>query len=402
MTIGITDGTNVVTFGSGGFGIIDEVTIRANEARRIVRSIPRSPANPFVDAQAGGELEWSIPLRISGTSADDLSLKIRTLNAILTAGGTLTDKLHGGSTTISYVLNPSLPIRPNRTRNSEARSSWEGELTLFTTAVATGSPVTLYTAEAITGPTILATSWLYGDAPAPLDVTIATDSWSLNGMRQCYVGLTPTTTLADYLYEAESATGWTVYTDADAGPGASNNAQRTNSATWDALDFGAVPAGRYRVVVRCIKTTGDTGELALSEDGATAYQTTTLGNDEWRLTDLGEWQSDGVGSLYVLGKGSDYVAVDYLLIFPVDDGVATFTDSDHDAIQEWALTDAPTVSTASVTYPAARYMTGAQLYCPCAGRGILIACVDVYGTIVDPDLLVDVSYTPQFYTWADS
>ena len=199
----------------------------------------------------------------------------------------------------------------------EARSAWEGTITFYTTVTGAGAAAAaLLTDEAIASPSVVDLGTVTGDAPAPLaiDVNAGWDTGA-NGMRDCVLALVETTTLANYLYQAEDAGGWTVVTDADAQPDAADDAARTNSATWDDLAFGPVTAGTWRVA-RAHREAGESGYIALSEDGATSYQRTRITSSNYRLYDLGEFVWDGVIDLHLLGMGTDYVTLDYVLLVP--------------------------------------------------------------------------------------
>lgn len=403
MSITISDGINSIVFGAtAGFHLMGDATVKATGGARIVRDVARTPQNPFVDCQNGGELEWTLPVRVAGSSADDLADKLKDLNAILTAGGTLTDQLASGSTAIVYVMNPTHPIRPNRTQHVESRSAWDGDLVLYTTVTATETPTILYTDEALTLPALLDLGALDGDAPAPLsiDVNAGWDT-AANGMSRCFIAVVPGgAVIADYLKQAEDATGWTLCTEGEAGPGGANNAKKLDSVAWDDLYFGVIPAGRYRVLARARRTTSETGYLGLSEDGTTAYQTTTLNAATYRVVDLGEFAADGSLGLYLLGKGSDFVYVDWLLLCPIEDGLASFDCTDWH-IDSWQLGDVLTLTGQGGTiHAAAKYMTGSRLYAPCSTHQLLIAAGDESGSEEAPSVAVDVAYTPQHYTWA--
>ena len=402
MSLTITAGGSSIEFGvTAGYALMGEVTRTFTNARRIVRDVAYGSLNPYVDTLVTGEIEWTLSnVRVAGADAAALASLLSGLNDILTAAGTVTDSL--GGATVTWERNPSLPILPNRTQHVEARSAWEGTITFYTTVTGAGAAAAaLLTDEAMTSPSVVDLGTVTGDAPAPLaiDVNAGWDTGA-NGMRDCVLALVETTTLANYLYQAEDAGGWTVVTDADAQPDAADNAARTNSATWDDLAFGPVTAGTWRVFARAHREAGKSGYIALSEDGATSYQRTRITSSNYRLYDLGEFISDGVIDLHLLGMGTDYVTLDYVLLVPSAACVHySYDGADH--VDSWQATDAPTLTLASsASLPGARYMTGAQLYCPAAPRGLLVACADYSGGEPEAAVVVDASYVPQFYSWA--
>ena len=409
MSIAISDGTNTITFAPDGpYRLtVDNLAIVANGGARILRVIPRTTANPFVEQLISGELQWTLHVKVWGTDANDLAQNIKNLSAILTAPGTLTDQLEGGASAITYVRNPSLPIRPPRQLLTEPRHVWEGDVTAYTAVIATGASVTLLTTQALALPGVVALGALVGDCPAPLTLDINA-SWdtSSNGMKTCVLAVVPgDATIADYLYEAEDATGWSLGTGENAGPGGSDNNMKTTSTTWDDLNFGAIAAGRYRVVARAHRQSGASGYLALSEDGDTAYQVTSLTGEDYHLYDLGEFVADGVVHLHVLGKtDTGQVNLDWVCLFPVETAYVLYDCTDWH-IDSWQLGAVCTLTgTGGSVHPAAKYMSGSQPKASCAGQALLIAACDEDGTEAEPDIGVTVSasYVPQHYSWAAS
>lgn len=404
MSLSVSNSSSSVVFdGSSGYALYGEVERSVTALRRITRETALAGDNPFVGQTVGGEAEWTLQrVRITGSDANDLATKISALNTILTGGGTITDALPGGSYPVTWTLNPSEPILPGHGRYTAARSAWEGRIVLHSAVLGEGAPTDIYVSEALAStPGLLLLGDLYGDAPARLDIEIGA-GWdtAANGMRSCYACLAPyDAEIDDYLLQAEAATGWSLCTEAQAGPGASDNARRVNSSTWEALSFGAPPAGRYRIIARARRASSTTGYIGLSEDGVNAYQSTTLSGSNFILYDLGEFAADGQITLYLLGKGADYVYVDYVCLFPVEDGMASLADIVH-TVDSWQLGDLPTVTdVSSSVYPAARYMTGAQLVCPCSARQLLIAACDANCTEEAPAVSVSVSYVPLYYSW---
>jgi hypothetical protein len=409
MSIAISDGTNTITFAPDGpYRLtVDNLAIVANGGARILRVIPRTTNNPFVEQLISGELQWTLHVKVWGTDADDLAQNIKNLSAILTAPGTLTDQLDGGASPVTYVRNPSLPIRPVRQLITEPRHVWEGDVLAYTTVIGAGSAVTLLTTQSLALPGVVALGSLVGDAPAPLTLEIdaAWDTTS-NGMKTCVLAVVPgDATIADYLMEAEDATGWAMGTGENAGPAGSDNNRKTTSATWDDLNFGVIAAGRYRVIARAHRQSGASGYLALSEDGATAYQVTALTGEDYHLYDLGEFDADGVVSLHVLGMtDTGQVNLDWLCLFPVETAYVLYDCTDWH-VDSWQLGDVCTLTgTGGNVHPAAKYMVGSRPKASCAGQALLIAACDENGTEAEPDIGVTVSasYVPQHYSWASA
>ena len=114
---------------------------------------------------------------------------------------------------------------------------------------------------------------------------------------------------------------------------------KTTSTTWDDLNFGAIAAGRYRVVARAHRQAGASGYLALSEDGANAYQVTALTGEDYHLYDLGEFVADGVVHLHVLGKtDTGQVNLDWVCLFPVETAYVLYDCTDWH-VDSWQIGD---------------------------------------------------------------
>lgn len=339
-------------------------------------------------------MEWTIPVYFQADSAAALASLVRNLNAELTHATTITDDM--GGDTVTWDTWPSAPVTPGPSGEANAAHQFKADVTLRTKAQGYGSPVTLYTSEAVTGPALLSLGDLEGDAPAPLTLDVnATWDTSGNGIQDCWVGLCKTGTLTDYQYDAEDAAAsgsWVAAIDG----------MKTNEPTnWDILDFGEIPAGTYRVASRSKIITGETGWLALSVDGYDAYSVKAITTDEYRIFDLGQFTSTGHTHLFLLGKGSDWVYCEKLLFFPAEDQVTSFHWEDTGNIDSWQLDSAPTLTKGGGdVLPARKYMNGEQLVCPCPARWLLVWAGDDNGAQYDPGLAVSVSYVPQYWSWA--
>ena len=66
MSIAISDGTNTITFAPDGpYRLtVDNLAIVANGGARILRVIPRTTANPFVEQLISGELQWTLHVKV--------------------------------------------------------------------------------------------------------------------------------------------------------------------------------------------------------------------------------------------------------------------------------------------------------------------------------------------------
>lgn len=296
-----------LTWGSVNVNDSDNFSLRAGAdfGQRVQEQ--RTILSPIGGVARQGQKRFSgprvvkLPLRVYGTSADDLRVNLAVLAAEMSkATNTLTVQPTGASTSRTITLLDQVAYgMPPLDPKYESRKVADVDITLVAEPDVKGAEVTALNASAQTAPLLLSlgTGAVTGDFPTPLELTIAGNGADLHSV---YVGVLKSGSslaLTDLQKNAPVAgAGWTGAADEDVSDAkfvgghaiGIQTATESTAVLFDTTAIRALDAGSYVPLPRIM--TNDTAKTAtvrlLSRVGATdtliESLTTALGTPEYR------------------------------------------------------------------------------------------------------------------------
>lgn len=358
--------------------------------------------------------EMHLTIRLKGTSKDNLIALENALRAeIAKESTTLVMQPKGATLPVTFVvLRSPATVAPFDLHYEKANIGYY-DVTLVCQPWALGDSVALFTAEVLTGPSVVELGTLIGQGDPRLALTV-TRNWSGAGVGLQFVCVAlcrAGTTAADYVYQAEASdlSGfWYSYNgNANCAGGLSARLDAADSTAWEycgtVVGAGGPPVGRYRVMARARATDGDEGYLAKRKQYSTDRDpstTVTLNHDVLAWHDLGEWVHYGSDPLRLWGKAvTGGIYVDQVVLVPVDFGLVWYRDPDEDTHSirfgwlydhKYTTTGAPTVE-----LDATGRLQGHGLKAPREGFDLFVF-VEPNGSDPAPSVLLDATYLPRW------
>lgn len=242
-----------------------------------------------------------------------------------------------------------------------------------------------------------------GSVPTPLVLT-ATRGFSGSGLQTLVMARIPASfDLNDVLLLSKDAAApnWDAYTASSGYTNASDNTLKCTDTEYRAQWWWALPVGRYKIYAKTRVQTGGRGWLAQSRAANDPSAAPVAVSDtDWRFVDLGDYASDGVTALRIVGKcreADNGILTDWILAVPLDYGspfyfhctaLAVATVISRELITDLTLTTGGTRC-------ARRYVSGPGLTAVGATR-LLVAACDANGNLRRSPLSLSATLTPLY------